>query len=152
MILNHFRQHPSSAVCQKILQFETHRAPFRQPSLKSSSVSSTDLNQSSHKNIRFPALVGKRYTHSQPQFICFYSAFGPDANLKRSSVGLITVVLAYLLRWLGKLVYWDTLLLSHSKHLIFPRYHCWYSCNGNNSIVVGMLLIAWKHCVRHPAQ
>lgn len=42
---------------------------------------------------------------------------------------------------------------SHSKHLIFPRYHCWYSCSGSNSKVLAVIfLIACKQLVRHLAQ
>lgn len=42
---------------------------------------------------------------------------------------------------------------SHSKHLIFPRYHCWYSCNGSNSKVLTVIFtIPCKQLARHLAQ
>ena len=42
---------------------------------------------------------------------------------------------------------------SHSKHLIFPRHHCWYSCTGSNKKVLAVIfLIACKQLVRHVAQ
>lgn len=60
------------------------------------------------------------------RFICIYSASGSDATLKRFSVGVIRAVLAYLSNYCGGYgsLPTGTHYFSHSKHLIFPRYHC----------------------------
>lgn len=89
------------------------------------------------------------------RFICIYSASGSDTALKSSSVELIRAVLAYPSDYCGGYgsLPTGTHYFSHSKHLIFPRYHCWYSCNGSNSKVLTVIFtIPCKQLVRHLAQ
>lgn len=89
------------------------------------------------------------------RFICIYSAPGSDAALKSSSVELIRAVLAYPSDYCGGYgsLPTGTHYFSHTKHLIFPRYHCWYSCNGSNSKVLTVIFtIPCKQLARHLAQ
>lgn len=112
--------------------------------------------QSSCRGVLSLKLVTMKRIYSSPcRFICIYSVSGSDATLKRSSVELIRAVLAYLSFYCGGYgsLPIGTHYFSHCKHLIFPWYHCWYSCYGSNSkLVVVIFLIACKHLVRHLAQ